>query len=171
LSQLPVRAADRHLHWVEEPDRLVLCLAPTPAARHVTVDLEPGVREMVRDCVPSANGAPEIAAVGDTCCEEFDRQAGRRRQRAEDRSPRPLESPDPGRPVCLEWPHRHHPDLAFLLADLAPTTGWVPAAPPPAPCPDGLPPVEFVPVPPLEADKRRTKGDRPRPGSETTPPG
>src|SRR5262249_49482324 len=149
-------------------DRLVLQLADAGPANAVAVPLEPGVRELVgepaADSPEGAAPAPDGTAPWQTCCLEFDREAGGDRGRAADWVRRHLDLPGPGR-AALDGRYRRAPGRALVASALVAGGGPVPAAPAQgAPSqgrdahhPDGAA-VEFVPVPPLP----RGRGDRPR---------
>ncbi len=117
LEELTVQTSSRSVRWVEEPHRLLFCLAEEPIPNAQTVDLEAGVREhvaMVR------SGFAESAGEGtwQTCCLEFDRQAGWERSRAEEWVQRRLGARDLGRTARLDVPHRMQPELALFLSHL-----------------------------------------------------
>src|SRR5262249_36118688 len=129
LQELPVRAAGHSLAWIEEPERVVLRLADVPLLGTLPVVLEPGVREMVARAAeagaagPAANGA---ADTWQTCCVEFERQAGWHRQRAEDWVQRHLGLRDLGRTARLAVPHRMAPALAAFVSGLLPAECYQP---------------------------------------------
>jgi hypothetical protein len=157
LAELPVRAEHHSLRWHEQPDRLLLALASAPAAAPVSVELEPGVRELVATRAGEANGNATPGGSWYTCGVEFDRAAGWHRQRAEEWAQKHLGVHDPGRTVRLDVPYRLQPDLAAFLSDWlfdgaydlphgepALAEPWTKAAPPA---------VQFVPVPSLPPER------------------
>jgi hypothetical protein len=161
LEQLPLRSAAGDFRWQEEPDRLILHLAEPPNASPVPVELVPGVREWAGSAAAGANRDRPATAAWETCRVEFARSAGWQREQAEEWVRRHVEVRDLGRTVSLDVPHRARPGLDAWLADLLSDRDCpVPSRPVPAGGPDGAPAVEFVPVPPLEGDRRRHRGGR-----------
>lgn len=157
LEELTVQTSSRSVRWVEEPHRLLFCLAEEPLPGSQAVELEAGVREHIAETRTGAQG-PCGEGTWQTCCLEFDRQAGWQRPQAEEWVQRRLGARDLGRTARLDVPHRMHPDLALFLSHLLfageyrlPEGGFSG----PAPAVNGRPcRVEFVPVPPL-----RDRGD------------
>jgi hypothetical protein len=175
LEELPVHALGHSLRWVEEPDRLVLRLSdqPLPGARPVALDA--GVSE----CVAGDEPCPETGAVRwHTCCLAFDRGAGWQRPQAEEWVRQHLGLRDLGRTARLDVPHRMAPDLAGFLGELLRQDGGCPALAARAAAlgedllaalRTGGPAVEFVAVPSLHEDDRRSEaaGGRSRGRSQT----
>jgi hypothetical protein len=151
LQELPVQAAERSPHWIEEPDRLALCLADVGNAEVAAVALEPGVRELV---VAGAERGPWY-----TCRIEFDRHSGWQRERAELWAESHLRLRDLGRTARLEVPYRMASALAEVVSDLLFEGAYRVSASAPA-----GPAVEFVAVPPLSR-----KSEPAHSGSEREP--
>jgi hypothetical protein len=181
LQQLPVQAPGNVSRWVEESDRLVFRLADPPLTSTVPVHLEPGVCERVGRLAtggqPRAEGAASSVEANSapwyTCCVEFDRTAGWQRERAAQWVEEHLSLRDLGRTARLEKVYRMTPALAAVVAGLlglgdSASDHYLPRAAaegqarPNAHARPGLPPVEFVPVPPLwhPRPEKATKADR-----------
>jgi hypothetical protein len=167
LEQLPVRCPAADFRWQEEPDRVVLHLTGQATGSPVPVDLAPGVRELIGSAAVGANGDRPAATAWETCGLEFARSAGWQRQQAEEWVRRHVEVRDLGRTMNLDVPYRARPGLDAWVADLLFAGEQpVPVRADPAADTDGAPAVEFVPVPPLEGDRRRHRGERGRGASE-----
>src|SRR5262249_20230398 len=117
LDELTVQSSGRSACWVEEPDRLVFRFSDDPKPTAQAVFLDPGVRELVGVLDFPQNGHAG-AGQWQTCCLEFDRQAGWDRDRAEDWVQRHLRVRDLGRTARLDVPHRMDPELATFLSHL-----------------------------------------------------
>jgi hypothetical protein len=157
LEELPVQPSAAGLCWVEETDRLVLQFAESATATALPVTLESGVRELVCAGASAGSARSSLSACWDTCCLEFDRQAGWQRRQAEEWVERHLGLRDAGRTARLLVPYRMQPGLAALVSDLlVSAASRVPTSlPGPGATPSGAAPaVEFVPVPPLAAPRR-----------------
>lgn len=150
LGELPACTHGHSVRWVEDAERVVLCLADVPAAGAVSVALAEGVREVVAD-----------EGTCHTCRIEFDRGAGWSSSEAEGWARQHLGVWDTGRTARLVTPHRMCGHLAAFLGDvlfrgeglrLAGGSGDPGAA------------VEFVPVPASAGDWR---GDRGQPAHVT----
>jgi hypothetical protein len=179
LAELPVRASGHSLRWVEEPDRLLLHLAPAPLPEVVPVVLQAGLRELVAPAGTSWEGDGSGGREAwQTCCLEFEHGAGWQRPRAEEWVRQHLGLSDLGRTVRLDVCYRMEPQLATLLADLLfadrycfpATPSFLGRAAVPAGSANGSSAVvDFVAVPPLrdgnetwEHDRSRTAGPRTR---------
>jgi hypothetical protein len=165
LEELTVQTSSRSVRWVEEPHRLLFCLAEEPIPNAQTVDLGSGVQEHVALIGSGPHGAGECT--WQTCCLEFDRQAGWERTRAEEWVQHRLGVRDLGRTARLDVPHRMHPHLALFLSQVLfageyrlPEKHCSEAALLANGCPC---PVEFVAVPPLRErnESATTRGARP----------
>jgi hypothetical protein len=171
LEQLPLRSASQGFRWQEEPDRVILQLAEPAAPSAVAVELAPGVRELVGSTAACVNGDRPASAAWETCGVEFERSAGWHRERAEEWVQHHVEVRDLGRTVSLDVPYRSRPDLGAWLSDLLFADAYhVPARSEPAAGADAEsgPAVEFIPVPPLEGDRRKPRGDRGRGPADPT---
>jgi hypothetical protein len=156
LQEFPVQAPGRRLTWIDEPERVVLRLARTPAVDARAVTLEPGVQEWVGRTPAEAAGARPVA-VWHTCRLEFDRQAGWDRSRAEAWVHDHLHIRDLGRTAVLEVPYRMTPPLAAVLADVLFDESFsLDGEAKVAPASPRHPALEFIAVPPLA----RGKGER-----------
>jgi hypothetical protein len=157
LEELTVQTSSRSVRWVEEPHRILFCLAEEPLRDSEAVELETGVREHIAETRAGSRG-PCGEGTWQTCCLEFDRLAGWQRPQAEEWVQRRLGARDLGRTARLDVPHRMHPDLALFLSHLLFAGEYrLPEGelPGPAVAVNGRAwRVEFVPVPPL-----RDRGD------------
>jgi hypothetical protein len=117
LEESPISASGASIRWDEQPDRIVLRLVEPELPHSVTVALEPGVREMV--AAPAERQGVEGRAAGwHTCCVEFERSAGWKRESVEEWAKRRLGLVDYGRSARLDHPYRMQPDLALFLSHL-----------------------------------------------------
>lgn len=150
LEELTVQTSSRSVRWVEEPHRLLFCLAEEPLPGSQAVELEAGVREHIAETRAVGPG-PCGEATWQTCCLEFDRQAGWQRPQAEEWVQRRLGARDLGRTARLDVPHRMHPELALFLSHLLFAGEYrLPEGEFSGPALNGrLCRVEFMPVPPL----------------------
>jgi hypothetical protein len=177
LQEMPMQAAERSLHWADEPDRLALCLCPGENGREATIALEPGVRELVATAVEEWHGQETVPQQGQAPVSqqgpeavsqqgqesvpqqgtrwytrrlEFERGAGWNRHRAEEWLHTHLSLRDLGRTALLETPYRMTPGLAAILSDLLFEGGYrSPPSPAHHPVESNPSAVDFVVVPPL----------------------
>jgi hypothetical protein len=155
LEELPIRASNHSLRWVEESDRIILRLADCQHPHEASVALEPGVREMLGKW--STDAPKDRQAVPwQSCCLEFDRSAGWQRRRAEQWVHQHLGLRDLGRTVRLDTLHRMDSKLAGFLCGclfgikqhtMVGSDGLVASGV----SPNGFAAVEFVAVPSLKA--------------------
>jgi hypothetical protein len=140
LNELPVPATPAR--WDETPQKWAYRLSSAPATR--TVELEPGLRELFREC----------GGCWHTVAFEFDKAAWSR-ERAAEWTGEFLRSHDPARTAALTTPHRMRPALANFVSALCFDRAYAFAPSPPT----GVGhPVEFVPVPGLPGDGGRRRG-------------
>jgi hypothetical protein len=159
LGEIPVRAVNGVVRWDEEAERVVLRLVDGPRPGGQAVPLDAGVREWVRGDPPAGEAPAGRPVAFETCGLEFDRAAGWHADRARDWVDQHLGVRDLGRTVFLDRPYRQASPLAEFVADVA-----FDRAPLVAPA-DGPAVVEFVPVPPVEPERRRGPSERGRPGT------
>ena len=129
IQEVAVRARLKQARWHEARDRLVLTLADGGEStdRVSSVDLAPGVRELVAF---STDGAPAGPDEWITRAVEFDRASGWDPDRARAWAARHLGLRDLGRTAFLDVPQGFAPGLAPFLSDvlfdgvyrIAPTT-------------------------------------------------
>jgi hypothetical protein len=116
LEELAVQPTGSHLCWLDQGDRLVLRLADRDLAHGPSIDLAPGVREVLGATGQEANGNQEAAIGWQTCCLEFDRAAGWDRSRASQWVREHLGLRDLGRTIRLDTCYRMQPSLAALVS-------------------------------------------------------
>jgi hypothetical protein len=149
LGELPVQARGAFYRWREADGRLILDISDGDTPHSLAVDLGDGVHERVG----------EGAACWLTCSLEFDVAAGWTRERAGRWVEEHLPVCDVGRTAVLATPHRATPALAAFLSGLLfdghcrPLAPWQNAG---GTAEEG-PAVEFVPVPPLDAEWGRRR--------------
>src|SRR5262249_12117446 len=112
LQELPVHPTGVRFRWDEEGERIVLRLADGGCRHEASVQLEPGVRELLG----KTNETNGDRVPWHTCCLEFDCSAGWRRQRAEEWVRQRLGLRDLGRTVRLDTLHRMKSKLASFVS-------------------------------------------------------
>ena len=118
LEELAVQASGSALHWSAEADRLVVRLAERDLAHGLTIDLVPGIREILGTAFPEGNGSLTPATDFETCCLQFDRTAGWDRPRATKWLQQHLGLRDLGRTACLDTCYRMETGLSAFVSDL-----------------------------------------------------
>jgi hypothetical protein len=117
LEELAVQPTGSTLCWLDQEDRLVLRLADRDLIHGPSIDLAPGVREILGTTTQEGNGSQGPAAVWQTCCLEFDRAAGWNRPRASEWLRQHLGLRDLGRTIRLDICYRMQPTLASWVSD------------------------------------------------------
>ena len=113
---MAVQPTGSNLSWLDQGDRLVLRLADRDLAHGPSIELAPGVREVLRATGQEANGHQSSATGWQTCCLEFDRAAGWDRPRASQWVCEHLGLRDLGRTIRLDTCYRMQPSLAALVS-------------------------------------------------------
>jgi hypothetical protein len=117
LEELAVQASGATLHWSTEADRLIVRLAERDLAHSLTIDLIPGVREILGTSSTAAHEGRILATGSETCCLEFDRAAGWDRPRAMKWMQQHVGMRDLGRTVCLDACYRMEMGLSAVVSD------------------------------------------------------
>jgi hypothetical protein len=166
LQELAISGTGHGFQWLENDDRLTLRLADAPTTTTATVPLTTGVRELVY--LSEDHHSPAKTVTGSpvrrwqTCCLEFDRQAGWHTERVRQWLKHASGFQDHGRTARLLHCHRMAAGMSLVLTDWLALANLASGR-----CDNGAAehaPVEFIPVPPLSRPRPQPH-DRLRRGS------
>lgn len=143
LEELTIQAQAPALHWTDRPGQVVLRLAAADLADARPVALDRGVCELVGTVPGLLSIVRDGPAPWQTCCLEFDCEAGWDRARAERWVEQRLKLRNLRRTMLLTTPHRMNAGLAQWISDVGLAGAYICAGP--ASCQE--PAVDFVAVP------------------------